>query len=317
MTTRNMTREQWLAERRTGIGGSDIAAILGLSPWRTAVDVWLDKTGRSGPGEETEAMRIGTELEDYVARRYAETRGRQVRRFTTMLRQGVRIGNIDRLVVPEGAKVASVGGEVRTDLALECKTASCAWPDGVPLHYQTQVQWYMGLAPSIAAFDVAALDLVHKAFTVHRVDRDDETIAMMSATAERWWLRHVEGGEMPPPSNESDCRRLWARSNPGKTVAATAELEARIESYRRLASKRDALEESMSEVRGAICAAMGDAERVADAAGRTLATWKSAKDRAATDWEALARELGATDAQIAAHTSAKPGARRFLLGKVA
>lgn len=137
--TREMTREEWLAERKTGIGGSDAAAVLGISPWRTPVDVWLDKTGRKQPGEETEAMRIGAELEDFVARRYVERTGRQVQRFNRMLRRGCLLGNLDRLVVPDGEKVASHMGEVRTDTLLECKTSSRDWEGCVPLYYQTQV----------------------------------------------------------------------------------------------------------------------------------------------------------------------------------
>lgn len=311
--TKGMSREEWLAARRSGIGGSDAAAILGLSPWATPLTVWLDKTGRSAPKEETEAMRIGTELEAFVARRYEQETGRRVQRFNRMVRRGRLLGNFDRLVVPEGAKVASHMGEVRTDTLLECKTSSREWEDGVPLHYQTQVQHYMGLAPQLAHADVACLFLGRKHFEVFRVERDDAAIAEMAGRLEAWWERYVEGDVPPPPSSEADCRILWARSNPGKTVTASAEVEEAVGLYRALAEESKRIEARLDEVRGGICAAMGDAEILARPDGRPLATWKSTKDRTRTDWQGLAERLGATPEQVAEATSAVAGARRFLV----
>ncbi len=309
-----MNRAEWLAERKSGIGGSDAAAVLGLSPWRTAVDVWLDKTGRSAPAEETEAMRLGNELEDFVARRYSAQTGRAVQRYNRMLHRGCLLGNFDRLVVPEGGKVASHQGEIRTDTVLECKTASRDWADGVPLYYQTQVQHYMGLAPELRHADVAALFLVHKHFEVYRVERDDAVIEMMQARLTAWWARHVIGGEMPAPTSEADCRALWARSNPGKTVDAADAVADAVAHYRILKGEADEMKGALAGLRDEICAAMGDAEALLDPfTGRPLATWKTAKPVRVTDWEAVARELGATDEQIEAHTAEMPGLRRFVV----
>ena len=311
--TKDMTRAEWLAERKTGIGGSDAAAVLGISPWATPVTVWLDKTGRAAPQEETEAMRIGTELEGFVARRYEQETGRTVQRYNRMVRRGRLIGNFDRLVVPEGAKVASHMGEIRTDTLLECKTSSREWEDGVPLHYQVQVQHYMGLTECLAHADVACLFLGRKHFETFRVERDEAVIATMRERLEAWWAEYVEGDRMPPPTNERDCRLLWARSNPGKTVAATDAIARRLEAYRAYKDEERRAKEAAAEAMGDVCAFLGDAETLTDAAtGRPLATWKSAKDARTVDWEALARALGATDAQIADYTQVRPGSRRFL-----
>ncbi len=314
MSAETMTREEWLAERRKGVGGSDAAAILGISPWRTAVDVWLDKTGRKPPQEETEAMRIGTELEDFVARRYCEAHGRTVQRYNKMLRRGVLLGNLDRLVVPDGGKVASHMGEIRTDTLLECKTSSRDWADGVPLYYQTQVQHYMGLDERLRHADVAVLFLGHKHFATYRVERDDEAIRIMAERLTAWWRRYVLGGEMPPPASEADCKALWARSNPGKSVEASDEVGDAVRRYRELSEAADAAEAEMAALRDAICAAMGDAETlVSPLDGRPLVTWRTAKERTKTDWEAVARSCGATPGQIEAHTAVVAGARRFLV----
>lgn len=305
------TREEWLAERKSGIGGSDAAAILGISPWATPVNVWLDKTGRAAPREETEAMRIGTELEDFVARRYSQETGREVRRFNRMVHRGCLLGNFDRLVVPEGEKVASHMDEVRTDTLLECKTSSREWDGEVPLYYQTQVQHYMGLEPKLVHADVAVLFLGRKHFEVMRVERDDEVIHAMQERLTAWWDEYVVGDKMPPPMNEADCKLLWARSNPGKTVETTEEIAEKLRKYADAKETERAVKDIAAALQSDICAFMGDAEVLVGLDGKPLLTWKSAKDSMKTDWEAIAKELGATPELIASHTEAKPGARRF------
>ena len=301
------TREEWLAERKSGIGGSDAAAILGLSPWSTPVQIWCDKTGRALPKEETEAMRIGTELEDFVARRYSQETGREVRRFNRMVHKGCLLGNFDRLVVPEGEKIASYQGEIRTDTLLECKTSSREWEDGVPIYYQIQVLHYMGLEPKFRQADVAALFLTRKHFEIYRVERDDELIAAMQEKLTEWWEEFVVGDKMPPPTNEEDCKLLWARSNPGKSVETTAEVKEKLERY-------VALKEAAELVKSDICAFLADAEVLTGADGKPLLTWKSAKDSSKTDWEAVARSLGSSEQVEEAmrrFTVVKPGARLF------
>ena len=306
-------RNSWLAERKQGIGGSEAAAIMGLSPWATPTTIWLDKTGRAAPKEETEAMRIGTALEDFVARRYCQETGRTVQRFNKMVHVDVLLGNFDRLVVMDGAKVASHMGEVRTNLLLECKTSTREWEDGVPLYYQTQVQHYMGLVPCLEAADVACLFLGRKHFETYRVDRDQAVIDHMQAYLRAWWQKHIVNGEIPVPTCEADCKLLWARSNPGKTVTASAEVEEAVGLYRALNEESKRIEARMDEVRGGICAAMGDAEILARPDGRPIVTWKSTKDRPRTDWQGLAERLGATPEQVAEATTAVAGTRRVLV----
>lgn len=114
VSTSGMTREEWLEERRKGIGGSDAGAILGLNPWTTPTNVYYDKIGSLHQEEETEAIRIGRDLEPYVASRFEELTGKTVRRTNYLLKtpdHPFLIANVDRLIVGE-------------DAGLECKTAS-------------------------------------------------------------------------------------------------------------------------------------------------------------------------------------------------
>ena len=114
LSTKDMPREDWLAERRKGIGGSDAAAIVGLSKWATPFTIYMDKLGLLPEKEETEAMRQGRDLEEYVACRFAEQTGKQVQRCNYMIRNCEypwAIADIDGRVVRENA-------------GLECKTTS-------------------------------------------------------------------------------------------------------------------------------------------------------------------------------------------------
>lgn len=308
-----INRDAWLKERMSGIGGSEAAAVMGLSPFATPVTIWLEKTGRAAPKEETEAMRIGTELEDYVARSYSRETGRKVTRYNHMIHDGCLLGNFDRLVVPDGAKMASHKQEVRTDTILECKTASREWEDGVPINYQMQVQHYMGLVPCLRFADVAVLHLGHKHFEIYRVERDQAVIDHIRSYLIEWWNRHVVNGEMPKPTNEADCKLLWARSNPGKQVESTDAIMETTRQYAAAKAELDVMKKTVEALRNDIECHMQDGEVLVDGFGKPLVTWKSpAKETVSVDWESIARELGATDEIIAAHTTRKIGARRFL-----
>jgi len=70
--TRSMSREEWLESRRNGIGGSDASAILGVNPYSSPLKVYMDKIGKGVEEEENEAMRQGTDLEQYVADRFVD-----------------------------------------------------------------------------------------------------------------------------------------------------------------------------------------------------------------------------------------------------
>lgn len=308
-----MEREEWLKRRKCGIGGSDVAALLGVSPWRTALDVYYDKVDAPREEEETEAMRIGTELEDYVAKSYERYTGLRVVRYNSLLVRGHSIGNLDRLVIPAGEKVAAVRTEIRTDTLLECKTSSSNRWDDVPEHYICQVQHYMGLTERLQHADVAALFLgLRKEFAVYSIERDNSLISAMQEAVEAFWAEHVEKRIPPPPANEADCRRLWEAHEPGKIAEADdalAEVAARL---RVVTDEIKDKEKVVEELRGQLMSAMGDAETLMHGADK-LATWKNNKPSTRTDWQALAERLEPSEELVKEFTITKPGARVFRL----
>lgn len=319
---RPATREEWLAARKPYIGGSEVAIILGLSPWKTPVDLWLEKTGRRQTEDTpSEAMRLGNELEDYAARRYSEATGRQVRNFGYMVLDDDAhiVADVDRLVVPEGAATAAHHDEIRTNRILECKTSGVAWEDGeVPAHYQAQVQTYLALTGcDIADFSVLFLAPRRDFRGDLSVERDDAVCAAIRAKVKEWFERHVSGDTAPEARCEADCKALWASSR-GIEIAATGEVAQAVADLRATSDQIKSLEAHEEELRMVIMRHMGDADTLVDATGHKLATWKSPKASAKTDWKAVAAAMEGDArfaAAVAANTAEKPAARRFLLAK--
>lgn len=109
-----VSNQEWLRLRKSGIGGSDVGAICGVNPYSSAMKVFRDKISTEVEELDNEAIRIGHDLEDYVARRFMEATGLKVRKSNFMYRSmeyPFMIADVDRLVVGE-------------DAGLECKTAS-------------------------------------------------------------------------------------------------------------------------------------------------------------------------------------------------
>ncbi len=213
-----MTSEQdriaFLKERKTGIGGSDMAAIKGLSKWKTAVSVWLDKTNPEiDPTPSTARQELGNWLEQPLAKWYEEETGRRVQRYTKMLRKGHVIGHIDRLVCPAGKRRAFNGrGQIFTDRFLEVKTSSYAsdWEEGVPAYYLDQIHTYFGLVDALQVCDVPYAIVGPGAMTdIKSVVRDDEIAKTQIEFGNWWWDEYVAANKPPPCVSEEDCKRVW------------------------------------------------------------------------------------------------------------
>lgn len=331
-----MNRDAWLAERRAGLGGSDLGAILGLSQFRTPVQVWLEKTGREAgddPGAQRN-VRFGNYAEQFVADEYTRETGLRVQRYRTMLHHADApiLGNVDRLVIPPGAKMAAHRREIRTDRGLECKTASAfavldqgTWgesgTDQVPPAYLIQAATYM-LLTGCAQWDLAVLfgnGARDSDFRIYRLKRDPELEQMLVARATEWWTRHVVADVAPESTRQSDLDLLFPQSVECR-VDADAALALAAQELADTRAERRAIEAAESALELRLKAAMADADTLA-AGDRVLATWKSAKERRTTDWQTVARAIAAQafdstaqlDALVALHTSTTPGSRRFLL----
>lgn len=197
VSTMNMDHELWLLTRKKGIGGSDIAAILGLNKWKSPFSLYLEKIGEAPDDTAGEAAYWGNVLEEVVAQEFAKQTGLKVRRRNAILQHDKyehMLANVDRLIVgrQEG---------------LECKTASeykaGEWDEErVPDAYFVQCQWYMAIT-GFKKWHLAVLIGGNK-FRKFEVVRDDELIAILEDRAHRFWTEHVIP-RVPPAFDGSDA----------------------------------------------------------------------------------------------------------------
>lgn len=189
---------EWLRLRKSGIGGSDAGAICGVNPYSSAMKVFLDKTSKEVEEQDSEAIRIGHDLEDYVAQRFTEATGLKVRKSNFMYRSmeyPFMIADVDRLIVGE-------------DAGLECKTTSAynadKWADGdIPLHYIMQCYHYMAVTGKRTWYIAAVI--LGREFTYRKLNWDDELISRLITMEENFWNRYVAPGMMPPPDGSEAC----------------------------------------------------------------------------------------------------------------
>lgn len=255
--------------RRTGIGGSDAAAAIGISPWKTPFSLWLQKVGEEAETlHETEPMRWGTLLEPIIAAEYARRTGRVLERNTEMLRHpnfGWMIAHLDATVIGENRIV-----EVKT--ARDGRYWGPPGTDEVPMTYLMQAHHYLVITGA-AVCDIAVL-IGGSDFRIYEIPADDEIAGMVIDHEATFW-RYVEQREPPPPIHLSDVVRRWGRlAVKGAVLADRVELLA-IEQLRRIRDDRatlDAMEEANKAV---VLQALADkGEALVDDAGNVLATWK-------------------------------------------
>ena len=326
-------REQWLAGRRQGIGGSDIAAILGLSPYRTAVDVWLDKRGLAEELEENEAMYWGITLEEVVSKEFQIRNNTKVQRVNRILQHEANPwmqANIDRIVWEGNAMpVNSFTGELRSKHLLECKTAGAfvahRWgndEDTLPLEYTCQAMWYLAVTGADIC-DVACL-IGGQKYIQRRIVRDDAVIASMIESARVFWFDHVQTGIAPEPVNGDDVAKLFKQDN-GTSIQANEEMLMCIDRLTALKAELKTLENEEEELQDALKIKLGEASNI-EYNGSTLVTWRKSSDSNKTNWKEAAAsikkwvlELGITEGDnsvseiINTYTKTQSGSRRFLI----
>jgi putative phage-type endonuclease len=272
-------REQWLALRREGIGGSDIAAILGMNKYHTALDVYVDKMGLGeAPQSERlmEAARMGHLMESVIAREFATRTGLR------LLRPPGLMSNADRpwmLATVDWLCTDLPAGRVPLDqrIILELKTRSAyqaaEWRGRTADAPAIQCAWY--LAVTGARYGYVAALIGGNYLTWERLDRDEELITMLIEAAEDFRRDHLEPGIPPEPDGSPRTSDLlgsiWA-GDPDTFAYLDADVVGYREMARQAAADRAAAEEQQTWAENQVKLAMGDAE-VAFAAGTMVATW--------------------------------------------
>lgn len=311
-------RESWLAARRQHVTATDVSAICGINPWRSPLDVYLDKRGLMEPQPENDAMRMGKRLQPVVLDLYEESTGVPIRRYAD-----------DELVVcpslpwaaatPDAMRVADDFRVVEAKTVGERSAAQWGEPgtDDVPDYYLVQVAWQM-LVTGRDLADLAAL-FGGRNFGIYPIRNVGALQNALVERCGRFWREHVEAGVAPEiGAGESAARYLrqqFPRDTRPDLLPSDERLDvlaARLSELRAAFQRYDVESETVENL---IKADIGDAAGIQGNGWR--ATWKATKDTRNTDWRAAALQmmelLGPDGQQIAdAYTTKKPGARRFL-----
>lgn len=257
--TDNLSYEEWLQYRRLGIGGSDIAAICGLSKWRTPMHVYLEKLGEAPEETKSEAAEWGTRLEPLIAEKFAQEHPDwaiiEKKVMYCHPEKEWALANLDRMIIcPKRGRGI-----------LEIKTASeylkQEWDNGnIPDYYYVQLQWYMYIMN--LDFGYFATLIGGNKYREYEVYRDDELIAQIVRLAKDFWHHYVMMRQCPPVDGSDACSKLLSRLYPEAKSAAILPLEEvdDIETYLSLKQQQKILDTTINEMENRFKALLGDHE---------------------------------------------------------
>jgi putative phage-type endonuclease len=297
---------EWLRERRTYLGATDVVAIMGASPWKTPLAVYLEKTGQIEPEPPNAQMLRGLRMEPYVARIYTYETG-EVLRKAAFCRW------------PEPARFIAASPDyerVRDRRLVEIKThaphiANEYGPSGsdvIPLHERLQVVWQMHVTGRTHGADLIALFGVDDV-RIYAVEYDANVAREMEEAAREFWAFHIHKGYAPEPTeNDGELLERLYPQHMARTIDADDELEeivARLEAAR---AARESAEQAEEECIARLKAAMGFAKALRTSRG--VFTWRNRKGT--PGWKAIAMELNPSEELINRHTP-EHGPRVFLM----
>ena len=252
-TIKDLSHDQWMELRRSGIGGSDAATIVGMNPYSSKLTLYADKKGILPEKEDSEAMRLGRDLEDYVAQRFSEETGKRIKRSGYMWRHPTYefiLANIDREIVGE-------------DAFLECKTTMNYerhdYDSGaIPLNYYCQVMHCLGVTGCEKAY--LAVLVFGKGLYWFEIKRDEDEINALIDNEVEFWQDYVLR-ERPPLADGSDSSmdtlsKLHPRCDGNTTQIAG--MDNAMRSYIELGEAIKRLQAQQDEVKAQLCQTLGN-----------------------------------------------------------
>lgn len=265
--TKAMTREEWLAFRKTGVGGSDAATIVGMNPWGSRYSLWAYKKGLLPEREDNEAMRVGRDLEEYVAQRFAETTGKKVRRINAILRNEkypFALANVDRDVVGE-------------DAGLECKTTSDYTirkygEDDFPEKYYCQCVHYMAVTGAKKWY-LAVLQLTSREVRIFELQRDEAEIEALMAAENLFWQSVINNEQPAPDGSQASSDAVKEIYPEGSGEIRLMGMDAVISRIAALKKDIDKLTKEKAEAENTLKDVMGTADT--GTSMRYTVTWKN------------------------------------------
>ena len=283
-------------QRPHGIGGSDIAALLGLSPYKTPLELWAEKVGHPGIKESQGIhLRFGQHVEPFIAKEYERSTGLVTHVYPQAITHPLHdfmYGHIDRFVTPANQSHLSGNDIFKTDTLLECKTASVynrdQWgepgTEQVPSNYLLQCAWYMAITGCTKA-DIAVL-LGNQDFRVYRITKDTELENMLIDQAQKFWEKYVKPCVAPPAQSINDLRILYPYDKSGEKAQSSQQLYENCIKYHTLNKELSHISDELEIIKKEIMQSMGSAQELTYE-GKVLATWKNTKPAKRLDTQSL------------------------------
>lgn len=300
----------WLEKRKHYITGTDAAKLLGLSPFGSIFDVWLDKTGQAPEFAQSAAMRAGTAFESAILKMYAEDTDAKLEHvdgYTLVTcdkypRLGASLDGWNHtLGIPVDAKNIRWKDEKWGD----------AWTDDFPDYYKTQLQVQMMVTGS--KFAHLAVMFSGQDFNIYTMEYDEELAQQILDASEAFWP-YVESGEMPEASGSESTsnyiKEHFAEGTPDKEKEPDEELAKNVEAYVKASEEEKSAKARKDEAGNRIRVFMGEATVVPG-----FCTWKNNKGKTETDWQAVAEAAMANmqvlerEELVAKYTETNPGNR--------
>ncbi|MGH3985921.1 MAG: YqaJ viral recombinase family protein [Pseudonocardiaceae bacterium] len=275
-------RQEWLAQRRKGLGSSDAALLMGVGyPDDSEYELWLDKTGRAEPGQQTAAMQRGVWLEPHVAGFFADKTRLALRRCGLMRHKDepILLATPDRLVGDGGVvEIKTMGAWAKTGVE---------WRDGIARHAYIQGQWQLMVTGRSHAW-FCAYTIDKEPMIRGPVERDEPLIERMRDRARSWWETHIHNDTEPPVDlatiTDEEIALRWPTAEPGSTAEAQwpAYLRQMLHERAECKAAEKAAKERSDEIDKALKVMAGPAEALL-LGERPVATFKTQRNNPSVD----------------------------------
>jgi len=277
-----LTQEQ-LDLRKKGIGGSEIAALLGLDKYTSPLQIWKNKLGIDEPFEGNKYTRAGNKLEPVIKEYFTEETGFGLQGDNSTHQDGFKISTPDDIYFEKKPKDIIEGFEVGI---LECK-ATLKYLEEPEDSWVCQGNWYagnLGLKKIAIAWLERGVD-----FKYRILDFNQDLYEHMVKVAERFWNDYILKQVPPPAMTEADVNYLYPKHEIGKTIEARQEVYNDYLQLLQLKKQSKELNEQIENLELNLKLCFFDAENLIYG-GETIATYKSPKPTIKFDTERLKAE---------------------------
>jgi len=277
VSTENLSREEWLDFRKKGLGGSDLAAIIGISPYRSALAVYYDKVGEAPGLEDNLAMELGRELEPFLRRKFEKWMVAHEGHEVEVLEEKYILQHLENKWM-----LANIDGKFEHPelglCGLELKTAGEYqrehWEnEQLPDDYYCQVQWYLAVT-GLQTWYVGYL-LGNRLFNGLKVPRNEAVIEKLITRGKDFWENNVLA-KVPPAPGGFNCdmdilKKLYPEEERAKTIELH-DIQDVYDEYKQLIKQQKEIELEISAIKQLFMSRMGIAEVAL--VGTKKITWK-------------------------------------------